>query len=82
MDYPPEPETRLLFGAGASRACINISVFDDGEVEGTESFEVSLSTDSDDLVTLQPGTTVVIILDNDEGECSCYEGWCYMHPAI
>lgn len=69
VDYPPEPDTQLRFSSVNRRVCINISIFDDTEVEDTEAFEVSLSANSDDI-TLQPDTTLVIILDDDEnGEC-------------
>lgn len=70
VDYPPETDTQLLFSSEVSRVCINISVFDDTEVEDTEVFQVSLSADfEDDTVLIQPDTTLVIILDDDnEGE--------------
>jgi hypothetical protein len=64
VDYPPEPVTQLTFGSGVSRLCINVSVIEDSEVEGTEVFEVSLGTE-DDAVLIQPNTTLVVILDDD-----------------
>lgn len=68
MDYPQEPDAQLLFSSEISRACVNISVLDDNEMEITEAFEVSLSADFDiDTVLIQPRTTLVVILDDDDG---------------
>ena len=70
MDYPTEAITELSFSANRSRTCVNISVFDDAQVEGVEYFQVSLSLGADfvDLVTLQPATTLVLILSDDQGK--------------
>ena len=69
VDYPPEPDTQLLFSSEVSRICVNISVIDDIEMESTEVFAVSLSADFDiDTVLIQPDTTLVIILDDDDGD--------------
>ena len=67
VDYPPEAETRLSFSPLVNRACVNISIFDDNEVEGTETFEVFLGTSSDSSITLRPNLTIIVILDNDQG---------------
>ena len=64
VDFPPEPDSQLIFTPNISIACVSIAVFDDDEVEGTEVFLVSLSTNSSN-VTLQPNTTIVIIVDDD-----------------
>lgn len=64
VDFPPEPDSQLIFTPNISIACVNITVIDDDEVEDIEVFLVSLTTNSTD-VTLQPNTTRVIIVDND-----------------
>lgn len=58
--------TQFIFSPTMNRICTNVTIYDDSEVEDTEVFEVSLSTGFSD-VTLLPDTSLVIILDNDQG---------------
>lgn len=58
--------TQFIFSPTMNRICTNVTIYDDGEVEDTEVFEVSLSTGFSD-VTLFPDTALIIILDNDQG---------------
>ena len=47
--------------------CVNVTPFDDAEVEGDETFVVSLSHDSDldRRINLNPDRATVIIEDDD-----------------
>ena len=47
--------------------CVNVTPFDDAEVEGDETFVVSLSHDSDldRRIHLNPNRATVIIVDDD-----------------
>ena len=54
----------LTFNADNTNQIVMISIVGDNEVEGTESFTVSLTT-GDSAVTLSPQTTTVTIQDDD-----------------
>jgi hypothetical protein len=55
---------QLVFRPGQERQCVNISIEDDGILEGPEDFNVMLST-SVDRVVLDPDMATVTIADND-----------------
>ena len=54
----------LTFNADNTNRTVTIYIVGDNEVEGTESFTVSLTT-GDSAVMLIPQTTTVIIQDDD-----------------
>ena len=58
--------TELTFDPRTSVACANISVKDDGIVEGPESFMVMLSGSDPGVNFVAPTTAIVIINDNDK----------------
>jgi hypothetical protein len=51
--------------------CINVSITDDGALEGDETFSVALTlTTSDPNVVLETDMTTITITD-DDSECAC-----------
>ena len=63
--------TDVVFSAGTSNGgmqCINVTIIDDSEIEGDETFTVTLTTSSP-AVTLGNAVTTITITDND-GECT------------
>ena len=66
-DYTSLTREELRFAANQRRKCVNVTPLDDGEVEGDETFGVSLSHDSDldRRIHLNPNRATVIIVDDD-----------------
>ena len=62
-DYAPVTIV-LTFSADNTNQTVMISIVGDNEVEGTESFTVSLTT-GDSAVNLSPQTATVTIQDDD-----------------
>ena len=61
----------VVFPAGTSNGgvqCIDVTIMDDSEMEGDETFTVTLTTSSP-AVTLGNAVTTITITDND-GECT------------
>ena len=56
--------TELIFDPDNSRRCVSIGLVDDSLLEPSEEFEVSLTTD-EEQVTVDPDRAVVTILDTD-----------------
>ena len=56
--------TELTFDPDNSRRCVSIGLVDDSLLEPSEEFEVSLTTD-EEQVTVDPDRAVVTILDTD-----------------
>ena len=56
--------TELTFDPDNSRGCVSIGLVDDSLLEPSEEFEVSLTTD-EEQVTVDPDRAVVTILDTD-----------------
>ena len=63
MDYTALT-TELTFDPDNSRRCVSIGLVDDSLLEPSEEFEVSLTTD-EEQVTVNPDRAVVTILDTD-----------------
>ena len=63
MDYA-SVTLELTFNATSSDLCTRISIIDDFDLEGTESFSITLSSPDSDVFLPSPLTTVSII-DND-----------------
>ena len=64
IDFTPiSPGTQLVF-TSTETLCVNISIENDGVLEGNEVFFVELST-NDPQVNLSFPSASVIILDND-----------------
>ena len=63
----PSPEVELL--PGQSEVLVRVGVTEDGRLEGTETFNLTLSS-SQDGVSVQPASATVTILDND-GVVTC-----------
>ena len=61
----------LTFNSGNTARTVMIPIVGDNVVESTESFTVSL-TSADSAVTLNPSTTIVTILDDDDDS----KFWC------
>ena len=61
----------LTFNSGTTTQTVMIPIIGDNVVESTESFTVSL-TSADSAVTLNPSTTTVTILDDDDDS----KFWC------
>lgn len=51
--------TTLTFSPGVDRQCVNVTLPDDGIVEGEETFNVTLT--SNDSILLVPETAMVVI---------------------
>ena len=58
----PSPEVELL--PGQSEVLVRVGIAEDGRLEGTETFNLTLSS-SQDGVSVQPASATVTILDND-----------------
>ena len=56
--------TELTFDSDRSRECVSIRLANDNLLESTEEFEVSLSTDEEQVI-VNPQKAVVSILDTD-----------------
>ena len=56
--------TELTFDPDNSRGCVSIGLVNDSLLEPSEEFEVSLTTD-EEQVTVDPDRAVVTILDTD-----------------
>ena len=54
----------LTFDPNNSRACVSIGLVDDSLLELTEEFQVSLSTDEEQVI-VSPERAVVSIIDTD-----------------
>ena len=65
MDYEVVTQ-ELMFGPGNTVVCTNIRVFDDGVLESTETFNVSLSKTAEDstVVSLLLQRAIVQILED------------------
>ena len=63
LDYPAIT-TELTFDPDNSRACVSIGLVDDSLLELTEEFQVSLSTDEEQII-VSPERAVVSIIDTD-----------------
>ena len=62
----------VVFPAGTSNGdmqCIDVTIIDDSEMEGDETFTVALTTSSPVVMTLGNAVTTITITDND-GECT------------
>ena len=66
-DYTAQMTVR--FAGAQNRACVAVPIVNDGEVEGDETFYISLSEDPnsplDSRIRLTPKQTTVTILDDD-----------------
>ena len=62
-------ETTLRFAGNQDRACVAVPIVNDGEVEGDETFYISLSEDPnnplDSRISLNPNRATVTIIDDD-----------------
>ena len=62
-------ETILRFAAAQDRVCVAVPIVNDGEVEGGETFYISLSEDPnhplDSRIRLTPNRATVTIIDDD-----------------
>lgn len=63
MDYTATT-AELTFDPDNSRACVSIGLVDDSLLELTEEFQVSLSTDEEQVI-VSPERAVVSIIDTD-----------------
>ena len=63
-DFIPQFSVQLQFGPLESEFCVNVSIIDDSILESDEQFEVLMET-SEAVVTLNPSTAAVSIIDND-----------------
>ena len=63
-DYTATSRQLTFEPAGAARQCINITIEDDDILEHDETFNVTLTVDTDSVAVLTPAA-VVTILDND-----------------
>ena len=61
----------LQFSDSITRQCVNITLFQEGDLEPLETFTVNL-TNSNPLVTLGVSTAVVIIRDSDSENVIVY----------
>ncbi len=59
-----ETMVQLVFSPGQTKQCTNITIVDDGDLEGAEDFEATLST-TVDRVVLDPEMATITIGDND-----------------
>ena len=59
----------------ASRSCVNISILDDLNTEGTEQFELTLQTNSSSALLTESSTTVSI--EDDDCKFSHLLHYCY-----
>ncbi len=66
QDYRPQFQHKVEFPAGSSEATISVSIIDDDEEEGTETFTVILS-DPSDALNIHPagGVATVTITETD-----------------
>ena len=66
-DYLPLVDESVLFAAGVTEQCADLSINDDVEFEPTETFLVSVSSAPGEtgVVIGSPSPTVVSIIDND-----------------
>ena len=66
-DYTSLDREEFRFAANQRKLCVNATPLDDAEVEGDETFVVSLSHDSDlnRRIHLNPNRATVIIVDDD-----------------
>ena len=55
---------KLTFNSTRSRACVTVVIEDDDLLENTEEFQLSLTSDEDQVI-LDPDSTVVSITDTD-----------------
>lgn len=61
-DYIPQ-STSLTFLPGTNRACFNIDIIDDNQLEDNEQFSVQIS--SNDRVDIGMGSSIVTITNDD-----------------
>lgn len=62
-DYDEENET-LIFGPDQTRQCVNITVEDDGLLEGLETLDVIL-LNNPSFIVLDPDRAVIRVIDDD-----------------
>ena len=70
-------EESLSFNGTQQRQCFNIFIMNDSDVEGTETFNISVVHDhalsfSTGQILIDPNTAVFTILDNDNGEFTVF----------
>lgn len=51
--------------SNGNTSCDNITIIDDGVLEGEHSFEIQIASTDPMLSTINPASTVVTIQDND-----------------
>ena len=66
MDYEAL-STTLMFGACETQHCVNVTIVDDGLVEGDETFGITLNliTHLDNRLMLNTVTGMIMITDDD-----------------
>ena len=68
---PPDFGTEIFLFADSPRMCQTVTIIDDSEVEGDESFTVEFDLTNvagfmDGMFRYEPNVTEIIIIDNDE----------------
>ena len=56
-----------MFQPGETRTCTNVTILVDNMVEGTENFTVTLTGNSE-VVVSNPASTATVFIDDDDGE--------------
>ena len=67
-DYVPLNQVEFFIEDGQRRTCYQITIVDDNETEGTESFTISITPDelfTPPNVRVAPNITTIIVMDND-----------------
>ena len=59
------------FQSGDTRSCTSITILEDNRIEGTETFTVTLTGNSEVEISSTAGTVTVEIIDNDGEFRSC-----------
>jgi hypothetical protein len=67
------PDTEIFLFADSPQMCANVTIIDDDEVEGNESFTIVFDLSNmagfmAGMFRYEPNVTEIVIIDNDEGK--------------
>lgn len=70
-DFVFDQSSQLTFTSNILRACANVTIIDDNDVEGDHQFEVVIATTTLGTILITSSVTIVTITDNTGNMVLC-----------